>query len=448
MSFRVLGLPLVGALFFSACGDTESSPQGRDADAGESSGGSSAGEAATAGSTSGGQPHAGAAGSSAAGAPNPDAGAGGTGDGGAHEGGTSSGGDAADGGADNVAGQGGTGGQGGDQSDPLPVRPNFVFVSSKKYVPKALGGLEGADTQCSELATAAGLDGHFVAWLSTSTVDAKDRLGAASAWRNTQNNPFADQPNELFGDEQVYQPVRFDENGDAVTGLVATGTSPRGVAAAENCNDWSSDSGSAALVTGDPTAGSALWTADYDGSSCAEQYHLYCFQIDYAGVDYPTPSQGRTVFVSSQPFVLGAQGRDAADQLCATDAATANLGGGPYLALLGNASSSALDRLTQPTRPWVRPDGMVVANGNSAFSFGPLNTPITQLADSSHAGGVAIFGAPKIGDKADLNCENWTNPNAAVPAVIHGTTGYTDARWFAAETAACSQSARVLCVEQ
>lgn len=448
MSFRVLGLPLVGAILFSACGDTESSPQGSDADAGQSSGGSSAGEAATAGSTSGGQPHAGAAGSSAAGAANSEAGAGGTGDGGSHDGGTNSGGDAADGGADNVAGQGGSGGEGGDESDPLPLRPNIVFVTSLSFVPKSFGGLEGADGKCNGLAAAAGLDGHFVAWLSTSTVDAKDRLGSASAWRNTQNNPFADQPSELFGDEQVYQPVRFDENGDVVTGLVATGTSPSGVAAAENCNDWSSDSGSVALVTGEPTAGSALWTAAYDGSSCADQYHLYCFQIDHHAADYPTPSQGRTVFVSSQPFVLGAQGRGAADQLCAADAAAANLGGGPYVALLGNVESSALDRLTQPTRAWVRPDGMVIANGNSAFAFGPLNTPVTELADGSHAGGVAIFGAPKIGDNADLNCQNWTNPNASVPAVIHGVTGHTDARWYGAATAACTESARVLCAEQ
>ena len=154
------------------------------------------------------------------------------------------------------------------------------------------------------------------------------------------------------------------------------------------------------------------------------------------------------MFVSSQPFVLGAQGIAAADQLCASDAATAGLGGGPYVALLGASNSSALDRLTQPTRAWVRPDGMVIANGNSAFQFGPLNSPITQLADETYVGGQAIFGAPKVSDKVELNCENWTNPNASVPAVIHGRTGHTDARWYAAETAACSEPARVLCAEK
>jgi hypothetical protein len=413
----------VGALLFSGCGDTESSPSGN-----LGGGGSHAGNNAAAG-----QAHAGSAGSSSAGAA-------GAATGGAQNGGS---------GGTGVGGaQDGDGGQGGDGTDPLPAPPNVVFVTSKKYVPKALGGLEGADTQCNELAAAAGLDGHFVAWLSTSTVDAKDRLGTASAWRNTQNNPFADQPSELFDEEQVYQPIRFDENGDPVTGLVATGTAPSGVAAAENCNDWASDSDSVALVTGEPTAGSTLWTAAYDGGSCADQYHLYCFQVDHAGADYPTPSQGRTVFVSSQPFVLGAQGIAAADQLCATDAATAGLGGGPYVALLGAGNSSALDRLTQPTRAWVRPDGMVIANGNSAFQFGPLNSPITQLADETYVGGQAIFGAPKVGDKAELNCENWTNPNASVSAVIHGRTGHTDARWYGAVTAACSEPARVLCAEK
>jgi hypothetical protein len=63
-------------------------------------------------------------------------------------------------------------------------------------------------------------------------------------------------------------------------------------------------------------------------------------------------------------------------------------------------------------------------------------------------GGVAIFGAEDLNQKAALHCEDWTNAQAAVPAVIHGTVGHTDERWYSAVTAACSESARVLCVEQ
>jgi hypothetical protein len=50
-----------------------------------------------------------------------------------------------------------------------------VFVSSETYTGD-LGGLDGADAKCQALADAAHLGGTFKAWLSTSTVDAADRL--------------------------------------------------------------------------------------------------------------------------------------------------------------------------------------------------------------------------------------------------------------------------------
>lgn len=444
MSLRVLGVPLVSALLFGACGESERSPAASEGGGGVSSAGR-AGSSAQSGSAAGGQPQHGGFGAGglpgepSAGAVN--AGAAGEGGGaGAAVGGQSPGG----------AGQAGDAGngQGGDGVDPLPAPPNVVFVTSDAYLPAALGGLEGADDKCHDLALAAGLGGTFVAWLSTSNVDAKARLGAASAWRNTRGNPFADQATELLDDGQVYTPINFDEHGDPVSGVVATGTTATGRVAAQNCADWSSAAADAALVTGEPTAGSVLWTASDAGSSCAGEYHLYCFQVDHQALDFPTPSQGRTVFVSSQPFVLSAEGRAAADQLCVADAAAANLQDGPYVALLGTSTASALDRLTQPTRPWVRPDGMVVANGNSALGLGPLNAPITQQADGTHAGGVAIFGAAHVTDKAELNCDDWTNPNASVPAVIRGLTGHTDGRWYGAVTGSCAEAAHVLCVEK
>ncbi|HVJ90598.1 MAG TPA: hypothetical protein VM580_12405, partial [Labilithrix sp.] len=309
-----------------------------------------------------------------------------------------------------------------------------------------IGGLSGADDKCNDLADEAGLDGTFVAWLSSSTVDARDRLGEARGWRNTAFSPFADEQAELLAG-QVYFPILRDESGELVSGKVATGTTASGVAAEQNCDDWTSSDAADALVTGEPSAGSALWTEDSTGDSCAEAYHLYCFQTEHDSPQFPTPSQGRTVFVSAQPFMLGADGRDAADELCAAEADAAELSG-TYVALLGTSTESALARLVQPSRPWVRPDGMTVANSTAWLGFLGLPVAVTELANGEHAGGVLVFGAADIAEPAPFHCENWTNPSAAEPAVVHGKTGYTDDRWYAAQTGACSETAHVLCVER
>jgi hypothetical protein len=59
---------------------------------------------------------------------------------------------------------------------------NYAFASSAVYVPGSFGGLAGADEKCQTLATNAGLPGHFLAWLSTSTTDARSRFASARGW--------------------------------------------------------------------------------------------------------------------------------------------------------------------------------------------------------------------------------------------------------------------------
>src|SRR5438067_1391069 len=58
---------------------------------------------------------------------------------------------------------------------PPPPPNKVVFVTSQIYT-AALGGLAGADAKCQSLATGAGLTGTYKAWLSSSSVDARDRL--------------------------------------------------------------------------------------------------------------------------------------------------------------------------------------------------------------------------------------------------------------------------------
>ncbi len=63
-----------------------------------------------------------------------------------------------------------------------------------------LGGLDGADAHCASLAEAAGVTGKtWRAYLSTSTVDAKDRIGSGP-WFNAKGEKIADDVASLHSD--------------------------------------------------------------------------------------------------------------------------------------------------------------------------------------------------------------------------------------------------------
>ncbi|HYL59494.1 MAG TPA: hypothetical protein VEU51_11520, partial [Candidatus Acidoferrales bacterium] len=67
---------------------------------------------------------------------------------------------------------------------------NKVFVTSSTFDGN-LGGQAGADADCASLASGAGLAGTFKAWLSTSGLNAKDKLGSARGFVRIDGQPFA-----------------------------------------------------------------------------------------------------------------------------------------------------------------------------------------------------------------------------------------------------------------
>src|SRR5262245_55711495 len=69
-----------------------------------------------------------------------------------------------------------TGGDGGSGSG-----ANIVFVASS-LTDGGIGGLAQADDICAARAEEAGLAGTYVAYLSTTSVNAIDRLGSARGW--------------------------------------------------------------------------------------------------------------------------------------------------------------------------------------------------------------------------------------------------------------------------
>ncbi len=121
-----------------------------------------------------------------------------------------------------------------------------------------LGGLEGADAQCQKLAEAAGVTGKtWHAYLSTSTVDAKDRIGAGP-WYNAKGQKIADDVASLHSDaNNISKETALDEKGNVVNGRgdtpnrhdILTGSKPDGTKIADQtCGDWTSDGEGAAMM--------------------------------------------------------------------------------------------------------------------------------------------------------------------------------------------------------
>ena len=96
----------------------------------------------------------------------------------------------------------------GDLPTPTPVA-GVVFVTStthkgdlRKELPScdsgASDGLACADAICAARAASAGLIGTFAAWLSTSTVDAIDRIGSGTGgWHSTCGDVVATSKSDL-----------------------------------------------------------------------------------------------------------------------------------------------------------------------------------------------------------------------------------------------------------
>src|SRR5690606_20216321 len=115
----------------------------------------------------------------------------------------------------------GAGGSGGD--DPGTEGYNIAFVTSTTYRGD-FGGLEVADEICNELARNAGLSGSYIAWLSDTSVNARDRIGSARGWVRRDGRPFAATVEDLIGYSVLY-PLLIDEKGERTTeSWVWTGT--------------------------------------------------------------------------------------------------------------------------------------------------------------------------------------------------------------------------------
>jgi hypothetical protein len=131
-----------------------------------------------------------------------------------------------------------------------------------------LGGLEGADRHCQQLAQAAGAGNRtWRAYLSTQAdagqpaVNARDRIGQGP-WRNAKGIVVASSVDELHGDNNLTKQTALTETGEPVKGRgdqpnmhdILTGSQPDGTAFAAGqdmtCGNWTRSGAEGAAMVG------------------------------------------------------------------------------------------------------------------------------------------------------------------------------------------------------
>jgi len=158
---------------------------------------------------------------------------------------------------------------GGAQAQQAPQSPDMTFFVTSAGSGKGadLGGLEGADRRCQELAQAAGAGGKtWRAYLSTQAVggaeavNARDRIGRGP-WQNFKKEVVAQNVDDLHSDNnKLGMPTSLTERGTIVAGVgytpnyhdALTGSQMDGRAFPPNedrtCKNWTSGTQGAAML--------------------------------------------------------------------------------------------------------------------------------------------------------------------------------------------------------
>lgn len=180
-----------------------------------------------------------------------------------------------------------------------PPGAKRVFVTSLRYPAdlKSAGGKAtgraSADSICQTLADASSLNGTFVAWLSTSDMDALDHISGQGPWYRMDGAlVFANRaklstipPVPINVDETLGKPDPYYETWTG-TNLGGHHTPPGG-RVSTTCNDWTteviSDSVGGMLGIfgngyGQDVGHSADWTQYTVGYCGPFDRHLYCFE--------------------------------------------------------------------------------------------------------------------------------------------------------------------------
>ncbi|HVU49782.1 MAG TPA: choice-of-anchor D domain-containing protein [Polyangia bacterium] len=338
--------------------------------------------------------------------------------------------------------------------------PNYMFVTSATVIPGRLNGIAGADAECAQLATTAGLPGTYKAWISDNATNANSRIGAGG-WVRTDGRPFTRNLASLTQSNQiVYYPPRVDENGNDLGPKripVVTGGDNTGKSFGQQCNgattqSWTQTTGSAYI--GLAAAGSQYWAYNQlDGAGCSNPQHLYCFRADLAPtvpvvVTFP-PANVRRVFISD--FSVSSGGGVAAfDAECVADAKAAGYANySSFIALVATTGGSALKRVNMNGPTWMRPDQVLVVATPADLASGNLISPIDCAADGATYKNPAVWtGGVDAATAGDATCNDWASADNGVKGRYGYPNAATTPDWFSDGTVGCDQPfMNVICIE-
>jgi hypothetical protein len=182
------------------------------------------------------------------------------------------------------------GDDGGVTPNPGPKR---VFVTFNEYdgdlktAGNGATGIEGADNLCALAAASVNLKGVWRAWISTTTVDAIDRIPEVGPWYDLYGGPGSvERAHTVFNNKANLQtgplyPIRYDERGNEIqssdvdevwTGTAGNGRKSNTNGGDANCGDWLSGGPGAPR---DGLAGSSLGI----GKTWTDQYLLPCSRL-------------------------------------------------------------------------------------------------------------------------------------------------------------------------
>ena len=190
---------------------------------------------------------------------------------------------------------------------------SFFVTSAGPGSGADLGGLEGADRHCQELAQAVGAgDRTWRAYLSTQgadgeAVNARDRIGQGP-WQNAAGVVIARDLEELHGNNNLSKETALTEGGEVVNGRgdtpnrhdILTGSQPDGTAFAgeedRTCGNWTNSGADGAAMVGHhdrqglrDDAPSKSWNSSHPSRGGCSQEALrgtggdglfYCFAAD------------------------------------------------------------------------------------------------------------------------------------------------------------------------
>jgi hypothetical protein len=171
-------------------------------------------------------------------------------------------------------------GSSGNDETSHPVEcAHYVFVTSENTLESAnLGGLAGADAECSIAGEAVG--GEWVAVLSTAAVNANARIDVTGPVCTLDDVVVAHDEAQWWSNAHL-APINVTQDAEPLppgSWRVWTGTTIAGESSGTDCGAWTLQTSTPGVIVGDAHESNAHWVNNGTANTqCGFSARLYCF---------------------------------------------------------------------------------------------------------------------------------------------------------------------------